>query len=110
MGGLIYWIVVGLIAGWLAGKVMKGGGIWCGGGHHPGDARRDCWRICARADRTSRGRIDRGDRSGICGRGDSCVDYAEAEEGVAKFLEMKKTRCCGRGSGRGNVLFVCTQV
>lgn len=22
--GLIYWIVVGLIAGWLAGKVMKG--------------------------------------------------------------------------------------
>jgi uncharacterized membrane protein YeaQ/YmgE (transglycosylase-associated protein family) len=26
MGGLIYWIVVGLIAGWLAGKVMKGGG------------------------------------------------------------------------------------
>ncbi len=24
--GLIYWIVVGLIAGWLAGKVMKGGG------------------------------------------------------------------------------------
>jgi uncharacterized membrane protein YeaQ/YmgE (transglycosylase-associated protein family) len=23
---LIYWIVVGLIAGWLAGKVMKGGG------------------------------------------------------------------------------------
>jgi len=26
VGGLIYWIVVGLIAGWLAGKVMKGGG------------------------------------------------------------------------------------
>jgi uncharacterized membrane protein YeaQ/YmgE (transglycosylase-associated protein family) len=26
MSGLIYWIVVGLIAGWLAGKVMKGGG------------------------------------------------------------------------------------
>ena len=26
MGGLIYWIVVGLIAGWLAGQVMKGGG------------------------------------------------------------------------------------
>ena len=23
---MIYWIVVGLIAGWLAGKVMKGGG------------------------------------------------------------------------------------
>jgi uncharacterized membrane protein YeaQ/YmgE (transglycosylase-associated protein family) len=27
MGGLIWWIVVGLIAGWLAGKVMKGGGF-----------------------------------------------------------------------------------
>ena len=43
--GLLYWIVVGLIAGWLAGQVMKGGGygavvdiilgmlgIWPGGG------------------------------------------------------------------------------
>ena len=27
VGGLIWWIVVGLIAGWLAGKVMKGGGF-----------------------------------------------------------------------------------
>lgn len=26
MGGFLYWIIVGLIAGWLAGKVMKGGG------------------------------------------------------------------------------------
>jgi len=26
MGGLLWWIVVGLIAGWLAGKVMSGGG------------------------------------------------------------------------------------
>lgn len=24
--GFIYWLLVGLIAGWLAGKVMKGGG------------------------------------------------------------------------------------
>ncbi len=24
--GLVYWIIVGLIAGWLAGQVMKGGG------------------------------------------------------------------------------------
>jgi uncharacterized membrane protein YeaQ/YmgE (transglycosylase-associated protein family) len=24
--GFLYWIIVGLIAGWLAGKVMKGGG------------------------------------------------------------------------------------
>jgi uncharacterized membrane protein YeaQ/YmgE (transglycosylase-associated protein family) len=26
MNGLLYWIVVGLIGGWLAGVVMKGGG------------------------------------------------------------------------------------
>jgi len=26
MSGLVYWVVVGLIAGFLAGKVMKGGG------------------------------------------------------------------------------------
>ena len=24
--GFIYWLLVGLVAGWLAGKVMKGGG------------------------------------------------------------------------------------
>jgi uncharacterized membrane protein YeaQ/YmgE (transglycosylase-associated protein family) len=27
MGGLVYWIIVGLVAGWLAGVVMKGGGF-----------------------------------------------------------------------------------
>ena len=26
MSGLLYWIIVGLVAGFLAGKVMKGGG------------------------------------------------------------------------------------
>jgi uncharacterized membrane protein YeaQ/YmgE (transglycosylase-associated protein family) len=26
MGNLIWWVVVGLIAGWAAGKIMKGGG------------------------------------------------------------------------------------
>jgi uncharacterized membrane protein YeaQ/YmgE (transglycosylase-associated protein family) len=26
MGDILWWIIVGLIAGWLAGKVMKGGG------------------------------------------------------------------------------------
>ena len=24
--GLLYWMIVGLVAGWLAGQVMKGGG------------------------------------------------------------------------------------
>jgi uncharacterized membrane protein YeaQ/YmgE (transglycosylase-associated protein family) len=27
LSGLVWWILVGLIAGWLAGKVMKGGGF-----------------------------------------------------------------------------------
>ena len=27
LGGLIWWCIVGLIAGWLAGKVTKGGGF-----------------------------------------------------------------------------------
>jgi uncharacterized membrane protein YeaQ/YmgE (transglycosylase-associated protein family) len=27
MHGIIWWILVGLIAGWLAGKAMKGGGF-----------------------------------------------------------------------------------
>jgi uncharacterized membrane protein YeaQ/YmgE (transglycosylase-associated protein family) len=26
VGGLIWWIIVGLVAGWAAGKVMKGSG------------------------------------------------------------------------------------
>jgi uncharacterized membrane protein YeaQ/YmgE (transglycosylase-associated protein family) len=26
MHGILFWIIVGLIAGWLAGRVMKGGG------------------------------------------------------------------------------------
>lgn len=30
LDGLIWWIVVGLIAGWAAGKIMKGGGYGMG--------------------------------------------------------------------------------
>ena len=26
MGGFIWWIIVGLIAGWITGKIMSGGG------------------------------------------------------------------------------------
>jgi uncharacterized membrane protein YeaQ/YmgE (transglycosylase-associated protein family) len=29
--GILSWIVVGLIAGWMAGLVVKGGGFGCGG-------------------------------------------------------------------------------
>jgi len=27
LGGVLWWCIVGLIAGWLAGKVMKGNGL-----------------------------------------------------------------------------------
>jgi uncharacterized membrane protein YeaQ/YmgE (transglycosylase-associated protein family) len=27
MGGLVWWIVVGLVAGWAAGQIMKGSGF-----------------------------------------------------------------------------------
>jgi uncharacterized membrane protein YeaQ/YmgE (transglycosylase-associated protein family) len=30
-GGIIAWLVVGLVAGWLAGRVMKGGGYGIAG-------------------------------------------------------------------------------
>jgi uncharacterized membrane protein YeaQ/YmgE (transglycosylase-associated protein family) len=30
ISGLIWWILIGLIAGWLAGKVTKGGGFGVG--------------------------------------------------------------------------------
>ena len=27
MSGLLWWVIVGVIAGWLTGKIMKGGGF-----------------------------------------------------------------------------------
>jgi hypothetical protein len=31
--GLIAWIIIGVIAGWLTGKLMKGSGFWILDGH-----------------------------------------------------------------------------
>ena len=86
MHGIIGWIVVGLIAGWLAGKVMKGGGYgvlvdivlgilggilggWLFGmlGHFHG------WRI------------DRRDYRGVHRRGDPGLDHTIGEEGISAF-------------------------
>ena len=33
-GGITAWLLVGLIAGWLTGKVMRGGGYGSAAGHH----------------------------------------------------------------------------
>lgn len=27
LGGLIFWLIIGTVAGWLAGKIIKGGGF-----------------------------------------------------------------------------------
>jgi len=88
--GFIAWIVVGLIAGWLAGQVMKGGGygvlvdiilgilggvvggwvfgllgIWPGGG------------------------MDRCHHCRICGCGNFGRHYALAEKSLSKTLDKK---------------------
>ena len=81
--GFLVWIVVGLIAGWLAGQVMKGGGYgvlvdiilgilggilggWIFGllGIWPGR------------------RHDRFDHRGICWRGDFSWDHSPAEKSL----------------------------
>ena len=54
---LVMWIVVGLVAGWLAGIVMKGGGYGLIGGHRP------------RSRRQHRGKLDLPGPWGFCGSG-----------------------------------------
>jgi len=83
--GLLYWIVVGLIADWLAGKVMRGGGygvvidIVLGilggivGGWGVWDARH-----------LARWRHSWLDHRRVCWRGDSGVDHATSEKGLAQ--------------------------
>ena len=54
---LVMWIVVGLVAGCLAGIVMKGGGYGLIGGHRP------------RSRRQHRGKLDLPGPWGFCGSG-----------------------------------------
>ena len=82
--GFLAWIVVGLIAGWLAGQVMKGGGygvlvdiILGNTGRSPGrmdfrDAGDLAWR-----------RNDRLDHRCVRGGGDFGMDHAPAQEGLS---------------------------
>ena len=99
--GFIAWIVVGLIAGWLAGQVMKGGGygvlvdiilgilggvvggwvfgllgIWPGGG------------------------LIGSHRCGICWRGNFGRDYALAEKSLKKTFDKKQNRTASAMGGR----------
>ena len=81
--GFIAWIVVGLIAGWLAGKVMKGGGygvlvdIILGilGGVLGG------W-VFGHAGNLAGRRHDRVDCCGICWRRDFDLAYASPEKSL----------------------------
>ena len=83
MMGFIEWIIVGLIAGFLAGKVMKGGGygvlvdIILGilGGILGGVALRDAGDMA-----TPRG--DRVDHCRLYWRGDSGLDHSSDQESV----------------------------
>ena len=70
MSVLIWWIIVGLIAGWAAGKIMKGGGY---GGHTPGHGGR-----CRRRMDIQRA----GDLS--CGR--HCGKHPGRESSVRSYL------------------------
>src|SRR2546427_12373884 len=95
---MIYSIVVGLIAGWLAGQVMKGGGYGVLVDINP----RDPWwhrrRLGVRTARTPCGGINRFDYRVVCRRGDSGLDRAEVEKGVSKYFGGKK-RVATAGNG-----------
>ncbi len=81
--GFLAWIVVGGIAGWLAGQVMKGGGYgilvdiitW-----HP---RRHCrWLDLWSIGNLDGWRHDRLHHCRVCWRGDFDLDYAVGEESL----------------------------
>jgi len=83
------WIIVGLIAGWLAGQVMKGGGygmlvdIILG-------ILGECRRVVIRAAGDLAGsRMDRLDHRGFRRRGDPCLDHALAEKSVSTIREKQ---------------------
>src|SRR2546427_11041610 len=100
---MIYSIVVGLIAGWLAGQVMKGGGYGVLVDINP----RDPWwhrrRLGVRTARTPCGGINRFDYRVVCRRGDSGLDRATGEKGVS--ISEVKNALPRQGTGRGNAFF-----
>jgi len=103
--GFIYWIVVGLIAGWLAGKVMKGGGygvvmdIVLGilggvvGGFVFGLLRTPC------------GWTNWFDHRLFCWRADSGVDHPAAEKGLAQYQKKIRAGSLGRETRVGRTPF-----
>ena len=113
--GLIYWIVVGLIAGWLAGKVMKGSGygvlvdIVLGilGGIFGGGLSSAIWD----ARYLARRRHHWLDHRCVCRCGDSGVDHAAVEKGVTQHRKkLKRVPKAGRAGGANRNCFKKTLV
>lgn len=78
--GIIWWIVVGLLAGWAAGKIMKGGGYGVIADILLGIVR-GRWRVGRRPARLRQRGLDleRPSRNTRCG--DPDLDYQAYQEG-----------------------------
>ena len=84
--GFIAWIVVGLVAGWLAGQLMKGRRLRCGCRHHSGHPWRHCWWLGLRTVGSIEWwRNDRFHHCCICRGRDLGGDHSLTEEGLAKM-------------------------
>jgi len=84
--GLLTWIIVGLIAGWLAGQVMKGGG------HPLGHARRDRGWMGVQIIWNPRRRVDRFNHRRLCRSSDSGVAHEADQESLASSEDRPKDR------------------
>jgi Predicted membrane protein len=84
--GFLAWIVVGLIAGWLAGQVMKGGGYRNPRRHHSGHPRgRRGWLGLWDVGNVAGGRPDWLHHRGVCRCDDFGLVYPRIEKGVRGF-------------------------
>ena len=105
--GLLTWILVGLIAGWLAGQVMKGGGygvlvdiiLGIVGGVIGG------W-VFGALGNLARRRHHRRDPCGICWRGDFGMDYPLDQKSLKKAFTTKNRTVLDVGNHGGAIRFL----
>jgi len=81
--GLIYWIVVGLIAGWLAGKVMRAADMVCWWTSFSAFSVASSAAGCSECSALAGWRHYWLDPRRVCWRRNSGVDHAAGEKGVA---------------------------
>lgn len=77
--GIIWWIVVGLLAGWAAGKIMRR--IWCHCRHSAGNRRWHRWRVGRWPARLRQRGLDLERPSHNTRCGDPDLDYQAYQEG-----------------------------